>query len=247
MKEAMKTNPEKYDDEMYELIDENDLNLCGKRILRQAIEKPETAYKQVNKLKKYQEMLEKTGDNTVNYTDPEARKSPSKEGVMQPGYNEQIVVDNKNGLIIAVDVTTDGNDNKQLKPMIEKTIETLSKALNLTKEEVKNDILNDTKLLTDYGYFSYEGIEYTENETKVILYMPDKRKATEDKDKLRRPSQRKQKTRGYGKDNMTWDEENKCYICPEGQTLELKQIYHEKDRDRVVYYGNSCHNCPARD
>jgi len=65
-------------------------------------------------------MLEKTGDNTVNYTDPEARKSPNKEGVMQPGYNEQIMVDNKNGLIIAVDVTTEGNDNKQLKPMIEK-------------------------------------------------------------------------------------------------------------------------------
>ena len=45
---------------------------------------------------------------------------------------------------------------------------------------------------------------------------------------------------------MTWDEENKCYKCPEGQTLELKQIYHEKDRDRIVYYGNSCHNCPTR-
>ena len=58
--------------------------------------------------------------------------------------------------------------------------------------------------------------------------MPDKRKASEDKDKLRRPSQRKQKTRGYGKDNMTWDEENKCYICPEGQTLELKQYIMKK-------------------
>ena len=47
-----------------------------KELLRQAIEKPETAYKQINKLEKCQEMLEKTGDNTVNYTDPEARKSP---------------------------------------------------------------------------------------------------------------------------------------------------------------------------
>jgi len=74
MKESMRTNPEKYDDEMYELIDENNLNLCGKRILRQAIEKPETAYKQLNKLQKCLEMLEKTGDNTVNYTQSRSTK-----------------------------------------------------------------------------------------------------------------------------------------------------------------------------
>lgn len=46
---------------------------------------------------------------------------------MQTGYNEQIVVDNKNGLIIAVDVTQDANDLKQLIPMIQKTQETLLK------------------------------------------------------------------------------------------------------------------------
>ena len=102
MKEAMRTDANKYDDEMYELIDDNNLNLCGKRILRQAIEHPETAYKQVEKLEKCREMIEKTGDNTVNYSDPEARKSPNKEGVTQTGYNEQLV-DNKNELIIALD------------------------------------------------------------------------------------------------------------------------------------------------
>ena len=101
---------EKYDDEMYKLIDENDFNYCGKKILRQAIENPENAHKQLIKLEKCKEMLEKTGDNTVNYTDPEARKSPNKNGIMEPGYNEQIVVDNKNGIIIAVNVSTDGND-----------------------------------------------------------------------------------------------------------------------------------------
>lgn len=38
-----------------------DLNLCGKRILRQAIENPDTAYKQVDKLNKCKVMIEKTG------------------------------------------------------------------------------------------------------------------------------------------------------------------------------------------
>ena len=43
MKESMRTNDSKYDNEMYELIDENNLNLSGKRILRQTIERPKTA------------------------------------------------------------------------------------------------------------------------------------------------------------------------------------------------------------
>ena len=115
----MQTDENKYDEEMYELIDENNLNFCGKQILKQAIEHPETAYKQVQKLEKCQEELE-SGANTVNYTDPEARKSPNKELIMQTGYNEQIAVDNKNGLILAVTVTQDANDQKQLIPMIKK-------------------------------------------------------------------------------------------------------------------------------
>ena len=35
---------------LYELIDDNDLNFCGKQILKQTIERPETTYKQVQKL-----------------------------------------------------------------------------------------------------------------------------------------------------------------------------------------------------
>ena len=78
MKEAMRTDASKYDDEMYELIDDNNLNLCGKRIFRQAIEHPETAYKQVEKLEKCQEMIEKTGDNTVNYSGSRSKKKPKQ-------------------------------------------------------------------------------------------------------------------------------------------------------------------------
>lgn len=142
-------------------------------------------------------MIEETGDNTVNYTDPEARKSPSKEDVMQPGYNEQIVVDNKNGIVIAVDVTMQGNDQKQLKPMIEKVEDNLQKALGLTDEQLR-EILEDTDVLADNGYFSYEGVNYMENKEGMTLIMPDKRRATEDKDKLQRLSQcSTDKTRGY--------------------------------------------------
>ena len=78
---------------------------------------------------------------------------------MQPRYNEQIVVDNKHGLIIAVNLTTDGNDNRQLKPMIQKTQKTVQKALKLNKTQM-NEKLNKTAILTDYGYFNYERIDF---------------------------------------------------------------------------------------
>ena len=60
MEKSMKTDETKFDKEMYELIDENNLNFCGKQILKQAIEHPETAYKQVQKLEKCQEEREKS-------------------------------------------------------------------------------------------------------------------------------------------------------------------------------------------
>ena len=44
-------------------------------------------------------------NTTINYTDPEARKSPNKEGKTQTEYNKQITVNNKNELIITVDAT----------------------------------------------------------------------------------------------------------------------------------------------
>lgn len=52
MKNSIEHDKTKFDEEMYELIDKNDLNFCGKQILKQAIEHPETTYKQVQKLEK---------------------------------------------------------------------------------------------------------------------------------------------------------------------------------------------------
>jgi len=79
MKNSMEHDKTKFDEEMYELIDKNDLNFCGKQILKQAIEHPETAYKQIRKLEKCKTELEKSGKNTVNYTDPKHAKAQTKK------------------------------------------------------------------------------------------------------------------------------------------------------------------------
>ena len=237
MKSTMKHDESKFDEEMYELIDENDLNFCGKQILKQAIEHPETAYKQIQKLERCKEELEKSGKNTVNYTDPEARKSPNKEGIMQSGYNEQITVDNKNGLIIAVDVTQDANDQKQLIPMIEKTQETLQNALNISQEE-SEQIIQNTDILADNGYYTNQTIHDLYDEGKYSILIPNKQQATQQKDCLKRKSQRKQNNNkdGFSKHNMIKDEENYCYICPENKVLPVQQVYPGKYNDRIIIW-----------
>ena len=227
MKDSMKTNEDKYDEEMYELIDDNDFNYCAKTILKQAIEHPETAYKQVQKLKKCLEELEKSGKNTVNYTDPEARKSPNKEQVMQTGYNEQIAVDNKNGLIIAVDVTQDANDQKLLIPMIKMTQQNIQQALNLTNEQT-DQIMHNMDILADYGYYTNKTVYKNHTEEKYSVIMPNKQQASHQKDSLRRKSQQitnNNKKDGFSKHNMIYDEENHCYICPENKKLPVQQVY----------------------
>ena len=167
---------------------------------------------------------------------------------MQTGYNEQIVVDNKNGLIIAVDVTQDANDQKQLIPMIQKTQETLQEALNLSSEETEQ-IMTKLDILADNGYYTNETINNIYDEGKYSIIMPNKEQAGHQKDCLRRKSQRKQnnnKKDGFSKHNMILDEENYCYICPENQILPVKQVYPGIYNDRIIFYTNECSNCPSK-
>ena len=58
-------------------------------------------------------------------------------------------------------MTTDGNDQKQLMPMIEKAEQNLQKALNMTPEQFQ-EIYPDIDVLVDYGYFNYDQVEKAE-------------------------------------------------------------------------------------
>jgi len=53
----------------------------------------------------------------LSETDPDVRLL-NKRGQKTAGYNVQIVVDAKHKLIVADDVVQDGNDLKQLQPML---------------------------------------------------------------------------------------------------------------------------------
>ncbi|MDO5851043.1 MAG: transposase [Methanobacteriaceae archaeon] len=92
------------------------LKFNSKMILKQAQDKPENRQEILTKLDKCQEELIKNGKNIVNYMDPEAYWMPNKKGNMSAEYNEQILVDNKHGIILTTLVTQKGSDHNLLIP-----------------------------------------------------------------------------------------------------------------------------------
>lgn len=98
-----------------------------------------------------------------NFTDPESRimKDGASKGFEQ-AYNAQIVVEDASQVIVAVGVTQDANDKRQLIPMVKKVEENLGEL----PEHVS----------ADAGYFSETNVAAKDLE-RVNLYIPPDRQA----------------------------------------------------------------------
>ncbi|MEW6686944.1 MAG: transposase [Candidatus Edwardsbacteria bacterium] len=73
--------------------------------------------------------LEEERLKSMNSTDPDCVKVKGREGT-QAGYNGQIVVDEKHGLIVHRDVVNESNDLNQFANQIEQANQTLGKKCN---------------------------------------------------------------------------------------------------------------------
>lgn len=154
-----------------------------------------------------------------NFTDPESRIMVTRNEGPQQSYNNQIAVDQKEGIIIAADVTNNGSDKGQLQPIMEKVKE------NCGRPEI---------LTADAGYFSASNIEYLDEE-KIDGYISSARERTT---KPKNP---------YDKKYFTYDAARDIYICPQGNELSLQAKHNRKDgRVEFIYKGTACLNCPAK-
>jgi transposase len=95
-------------------------------------------------------------------TDPDARKMKMGDGGFRPAYNVQMVTDTQSGIILAMDVTNEGSDAGQMKPMMEEIQTNLGKAPD--------------KVLTDGGFSTIADIEATE-QGGTTVYTPVKEEA----------------------------------------------------------------------
>lgn len=95
--------------------------------------------------------------DTINLTDPESSLTPTATGRFIQGYNAQLVVSTKDGLILATDVVADTNDIRQLQPMVEKTVQNIG---------------TPTAVLADSGYENTRQILALEQTHGCTVYCP---------------------------------------------------------------------------
>ena len=159
--------------------------------------------------------IEQEGRPSVNTTDHDCTKTHSRQGD-HAGYNGQIVVDEKHGLIVNDDVVDENTDNHQFAEQINQANEVLEKKCETA--------------CSDSGYAKVEELEKIDKQgIKVIA--PSQRQAS---GKAPEP---------FDSRNFTYDRDNDCYICPKGKILSYKRI--ERKRRRKVYLGpaSTCRAC----
>jgi transposase len=117
--------------------------------VKQALEKREAivaAIKEIQEIKESDKTRKK--EPKINPLESEARFMKHNGGRIRLSYNCQAAVDEKEGIIVAADITSEANDKMQMLPMLEKVEETVEK-----KPE---------KAVMDAGYHSKDNLEKAE-------------------------------------------------------------------------------------
>ena len=108
---------------------------------------------------------------------------------------------------------------KQLMPMIEKSEDIHTKSTKPNNQRIPRTMFKHRRTSRLRILQLRPSQKKHKDKENIILFLPDNELATQDKDKLRRPSDRKKnnKQKRQGKNDMTWD------ICSEGHILEQKK------------------------
>jgi hypothetical protein len=193
------------------LVDDLDLAQKIERLKKQQAEK-----------RKLQDRLKASSQTQISTVDQDARLL-SKNGQTIAGYNVQIAVDSQHKLIVAEDVTQDGNDTQLLIPMLEKA----------------QQVLRSEHLigLADSGYYSGEQLKQAK-EKGIEIYVPIPQK--------RGPVV---KDGRFTREQFIYDTENDCYVCPQGEKIARCGKLHERNGRYTYSYESKrsvCKTCPLR-
>jgi DNA repair exonuclease SbcCD ATPase subunit len=175
--------------------------------------------KRIEKLKELKKRLEESGKEKINKTDPDAVFMKTGNGITT-SYNAQASTDTEKQVIVASDVTNQASDVEQLLPMVEQTEENTSGEI----EECS----------ADAGYSSGENIKAME-ERKIDAYIPDREYQAQ---------QRGKTTDDFHKEHFIYNENQDCYICPEGESLPFSHFQKRKNKKPLrIYRGRNCVAC----
>ena len=183
-------------------IDEREQNHGSLVKLKEELQDKEHLKSRVeNILKKLQEQKR----DSINTTDSDCVKVKGRQGT-HAGYNGQIVVDKKHGLIVHSDVVNESNDVNQFAHQIDQANQTLG--------------LKCTNACADAGYSDIQELKKIDDQ-HITIIVPSQKQAH---DTPAKP---------FDKEQFRYDEPNDCYICPEGHRLSY--TFFDKDKQHKVY------------
>lgn len=170
-----------------------------------------------DEVRRQAEMLAAEGLSQMVVGEAEARLMRTANHGHQVAYNVQTAVDAKHGLIVACEVTSDGNDRQQLYPMAE-----------LARQELGVKTLT---AVADTGYSTGEqGRQCEEAGITPIVPRPD----------TTNPAGKQ----FFSRDAFRYDPTSDSWQCPAGKTLALRQVSQTEKQKK--YWTKACSQCPLR-
>jgi len=231
LEKAVQTDEE--EDKKYgEYLDETSKELAPigqenfKKYIKEAKERLEKLQQAKKELERRKELIkaEYRENHKVNLTDVEAVLMDTPQGFVV-GYNGQISVDNASKLIGAWELSQERNDRKQLRPMVEETIEITTKV--------------PEKVMADSDYHGLAHLEYLK-EKAIDAYIP------EPVDKGSDLSAQAREKR-FSKLEFKYDAEKNEYICPAHQRMQPRGRKTRYGRTGTVYKTDACAGCPLQE
>lgn len=160
------------------------------------------------------------GLNKVSVTDPESRFMKNKKGRIELSYNPQLTVD-KEGFVIANDVSQSAHDAGQLQPQV------------LQAEENLGKLPEDIVWSFDAGYFEGTNIKFL-SDKKIDAYIPDNNEKKE-----RDP---------FDKKHFQYDGATDEFRCPENHPVSFVGEHFDRQKNKTirVYKGTACSSCQSQ-
>jgi len=186
--------------------------------------------RRLEKIKEAKKKLEEESLKEVNLTDHDATFQREKGKVFRPGYRAEAVMDEKEQIIVACDVINKANDEEELLPSIEQTVNNLPE---ITSQDSRVIVTADS------GYSAMEALKKLEEEKPYLdAYIPDVRyQAKQDGKTIDEDSP-------FHKKHFSYNPDKDVYICPNQKELTYRRANIDTAGRRYsVYACDHCQGC----
>jgi transposase len=169
------------------------------------------------KVQRQAERLDRQGLSQLVLTEEEAKLMRTARHGYQVAYNAQTVVDAEHKLIVAFDLTNEGNDQRQLHPMAMQGKQALE--------------VEQVTAVADAGYSNGEHGQRCEADGITAIVPRAETVNTEGK-------------QYFSRDRFTYDASSDTWQCPAGETLTCHEVSHTEQKKR--YWSTACEGCALK-